>query len=161
MEKWVSGLGGAWAQTFWARSTSAILYKVVLVLKNKCLDSGLSMASKGLAYQFLHFLKAGPPPPPPPTCHSQTAALKMMPSAQLDAGTPFKQGSQETQGVYIGGKQKKVARTTVSLLQDNGPHPPLPHTEQRKRTELSGLRDHRTEASQAVFSAHRILIWRN
>ena len=86
------------------------------------------------------------------------SSLKMMPSAQLDAGTPFKQGSQETQGVYIGGKQKKVARTTVSLLQDNGPHPPLPHTEQKKRTELSGLRDHRTEASQAVFSAHRILI---
>lgn len=46
------GLSGAGAQTFWARSTSAILYKVVLVLKNKCLDSGSSMASKRLAYRF-------------------------------------------------------------------------------------------------------------
>lgn len=57
----------------------------------------------------------------------------------------------------LGGKQKKVARTAVALLQHNWPHPPLPHRE-RKRTELSGLGDHRTEASQAVFSAYRILI---
>lgn len=82
----------------------------------------------------------------------------MTPSAQLDAGTPFKEGSQETQEVCTGGKQKKVARTAVALLQHNWPHPPLPHTQKRKRAELSGLGDHRTEASQAVFSAHRILI---
>ena len=68
------------------------------------------------------------PAQPPPTPHSQTA-LKVMPSAQLDAGTPFKQGSQGTQEVYIVWKQKQVARTAVALLQHNWPHAPLPHTQ--------------------------------